>query len=70
MVLADTRRLGDCFPSIDYFENRRLPFIVAVNCFDGAPHYDPADVQMALNLDPGYRRSCATPAGGTRSSRS
>lgn len=41
VVLADTRRLGDCFPSVDYFEKRQLPFIVAINCFDGAPHYDP-----------------------------
>ncbi|HWS35782.1 MAG TPA: ATP/GTP-binding protein [Actinoplanes sp.] len=34
VVLADTRRLADCFPSIDYFEQRGTPFIVAVNCFD------------------------------------
>src|SRR5271169_2553237 len=35
VVLADTRRLADCFPSVDYFEQRGTPFIVAVNCFDG-----------------------------------
>ena len=29
-----------------------LPFVVAINCFDGAPHYDPADVRIALDLDP------------------
>jgi signal recognition particle receptor subunit beta len=52
VVLADTRRLGDCFPSVDYFEKRQLPFIVAINCFDGAPHYDPEDVRIALDLDP------------------
>jgi signal recognition particle receptor subunit beta len=52
VVLADTRRLSDCFPSVDYFEKRELPFIVAINCFDGAPHYDPADVRIALDLDP------------------
>ena len=52
VVLADTRRLGDCFPSVDYFEKRGLPFIVAINCFDGAPHYDPEDVRIALDLDP------------------
>jgi signal recognition particle receptor subunit beta len=52
VVLADTRRLGDCFPSVDYFEKRHLPFIVAINCFDDAPHYDPADVRIALDLDP------------------
>jgi signal recognition particle receptor subunit beta len=53
IVLADTRRLADCFPSVDYFEQRRLPFIVAVNQFDGTRQYSPAEVQEALNLDPG-----------------
>ena len=52
VVLADTRRLADCFASIDYFEKRRLAFIVAVNCFDGAHRYDPAEVQAALDLGP------------------
>jgi uncharacterized protein len=52
VVLADTRRLGDCFPSVDYFEKRQVPFIVAINCFDGAPQYDPDDVRVALDLDP------------------
>jgi signal recognition particle receptor subunit beta len=52
VVLADTRRLSDCFPSVDYFERRQLPFIVAVNTFDGAPRYDPEDVRIALDLDP------------------
>lgn len=36
VVLADTRRLADCFPSIDYFEGRGTPFVVAVNCFEEA----------------------------------
>src|SRR3954447_5885131 len=53
VVLADTRRLADCFPSVDYFERRGTPFIVAVNCFDGASEYQPAEVQLALNLDAG-----------------
>jgi uncharacterized protein len=52
VVLADTRRLSDCFPAVDYFERRRLPFIVAINAFDGAPRYDPEDVRIALDLDP------------------
>jgi signal recognition particle receptor subunit beta len=52
VVLADTRRLVDCFPSVDFFEKRGLPFIVAINCFDGAPTYDPEDVRIALDLDP------------------
>ncbi|MET8234794.1 ATP/GTP-binding protein [Micromonospora sp. NPDC005298] len=53
VVLADTRRLADCFPSIDYFEGRGTPFVVAVNCFEGARTYRLDEVQTALNLDPG-----------------
>ncbi|GAA0353643.1 GTP-binding protein [Actinoallomurus spadix] len=52
VVLADTRRLADSFPSIDYFERRRLPFIVGVNCFDGAIQYDTEEIRAALDLDP------------------
>jgi signal recognition particle receptor subunit beta len=53
VVLADTRRLADCFPSIDYFERRGTPFIVAVNCFEGAPRYQLDEVKMALNIGSG-----------------
>ena len=35
VVLVDTRRLADCFAAIDFFEHRRLPYLVAINCFDG-----------------------------------
>src|ERR1044071_6162951 len=52
VVLADTRRLADCFPSVDYFERRAIPFVVAVNCFEGARRYRSKDVQSALDLDP------------------
>ena len=52
VVLADTRRLADCFASVDYFEQRRLPFIVAINCFEGAQSYELAEVRTALDLDP------------------
>lgn len=53
VVLADTRRLEACFPSVDFFERRETPFIVAVNCFDDAPRrYRPDEVQLALNLEP------------------
>jgi signal recognition particle receptor subunit beta len=52
VVLADTRRLADCFPSVDYFERRRLPFVVAVNNFEGARQYRAQDVMSALDLDP------------------
>jgi signal recognition particle receptor subunit beta len=50
VVLADTRRLADCFPSVDYFERRGTPFVVAVNCFEGAPRYNLDEVKLALNL--------------------
>ncbi|MGC4892014.1 GTP-binding protein [Micromonospora sp. NBC_01392] len=53
VVLADTRRLADCFPSIDYFEGRGTPFVVAVNCFEGAREFRLDEVQAALDLDPG-----------------
>ena len=52
VVLADTRRLADCFAAVDYFERRETPFIVAANCFDGAPQYDPVEIRDALDLDP------------------
>src|SRR5215471_4561019 len=52
VVLADTRRLADSFPSVDYFERQGTPFIVAVNCFDGARRFPADAVSAALNLDP------------------
>jgi len=52
VVLTDTRRLADSFPSVDYFERRGLPFVVAVNCFDGAKRFLPATVRAALDLNP------------------
>ncbi len=52
VVLADTRRLATCFQSVDYFERRGTPFIVAVNCFDNAPRYGSEEVRLALDLDP------------------
>ena len=53
VVMADTRRLADCFPSVDYFERRGTPFLVAVNCFNGVQQHTPAQVRNALDLDPG-----------------
>jgi uncharacterized protein len=50
VVLVDLRRVDDCFPAIDYFENRRLPFVVAVNSFPGANEYDVETVRDALAL--------------------
>lgn len=51
VVLTDTRRLAVSFAAIDYFEQRRLPFVVAVNTFDGAPVHPADAVRRALDLD-------------------
>jgi uncharacterized protein len=53
VVLADVRRLPDSFPSIDFFENRQVPYLVAVNCFDGAPRYKEEDLRDALTITEG-----------------
>ncbi|MEV4789023.1 GTP-binding protein [Streptomyces tuirus] len=50
VILADTRRLQECFAAVDFFEQRGLGFIIAVNEFDGAYRYDPAEVRGALDL--------------------
>ena len=50
VVLVDTRRLGDCFGALDFFESRNIPFIVAVNCFDGADIYEEDEVRQALDI--------------------
>ena len=52
VVLADTRRIEDSFASIDFFESRRIPYLVAVNCFDGAPYYEMEEVREALTIAP------------------
>ncbi|MDT0301657.1 GTP-binding protein [Streptomonospora wellingtoniae] len=51
VVLADTRRLDTCFPAVDFFERRSVPFVVAVNCFDEAHRYNEREVAEALTLD-------------------
>jgi uncharacterized protein len=52
VVMADTRRVADCFPAIDYFERNGTAFIIAVNCFDDAPRFEAADIRIALALSP------------------
>jgi signal recognition particle receptor subunit beta len=52
VVLADTRRLKDCFPALDYFESCGLPYVVAVNHFDGSERFDADDVREALTVPP------------------
>lgn len=51
VVLVDTRRLADAFASIDFFDDRQLPYVVAVNTFDGVMHHRLEDVREALTID-------------------
>ncbi|MEU4447376.1 ATP/GTP-binding protein [Actinosynnema sp. NPDC050801] len=51
VVLVDTRRLSDAFASIDFFEDRELPYVVGVNCFDGLLHHRIEDIREALTID-------------------
>jgi signal recognition particle receptor subunit beta len=52
VVLADTRRLEDCFPAVDFFESRGIGFLIAVNEFDSACRYEADDLRSALDLKP------------------
>ncbi|WP_411122044.1 GTP-binding protein [Streptomyces sp. x-19] len=52
VVLADTRRLDQCFAAVDFFEGRGIQFVVAVNEFDGGHRYAVAEVRAALDLAP------------------
>ena len=50
VVLVDTRRLDDSFAAVDYFEAKGLPFIVALNQFDGAGEFGPEEIREALAI--------------------
>jgi signal recognition particle receptor subunit beta len=52
VVLADTRRLADCFASVDFFERRGIPFVLGINHFEGAVQYSTDEVRTALDLAP------------------
>ncbi|MDL5157548.1 GTP-binding protein [Actinomycetospora termitidis] len=52
VVLVDTRRLADCFAAVDFFEDRNLPYVLGVNCFDGVLTHSLQDVVEALAIDP------------------
>jgi uncharacterized protein len=51
VVLVDTRRLADCFGAVDYVEQRGIPFVVALNAFDGVLLHGVDEVREALQLD-------------------
>jgi uncharacterized protein len=50
VVLVDTRRLADCFGAVDYVEQRGIPFLVALNAFDGVQLHDVDEVRDALQV--------------------
>jgi signal recognition particle receptor subunit beta len=50
IILVDVRRLQDSFAAVDFFEHRKMPFLIAVNEFDGAPRYPTDEVRRALTL--------------------
>lgn len=52
VILVDTRRLADCFGAIDYVEQRGIPFLVALNAFDGQQQHSAEDVREALQVGP------------------
>jgi signal recognition particle receptor subunit beta len=50
VVMVDTRRVQDAFGALDFFENRKLPYLVALNCFDGAPRYEIEEIRESLAI--------------------
>ncbi|AYY15097.1 ATP-binding protein [Actinobacteria bacterium YIM 96077] len=52
VVLVDTRRLADCFGAVDYVEQRGIPFLVALNAFEGNLLHQVDEVREALQLGP------------------
>ncbi|MFJ9643253.1 GTP-binding protein [Streptomyces sp. NPDC004244] len=68
VVLADTRRLADCFPAVDFFERRGIGFVVAVNEFDDGHRYTAQEVREAVGLAPDVpvvRCDARLPGSGT-----
>ncbi|GAB2545348.1 ATP/GTP-binding protein [Nocardia heshunensis] len=52
VILVDTGRVEDCYPVLDFFEQRRTPFVVAVNRFETGSRFDLDEVREALDLAP------------------
>ena len=51
LVIVDSRRLSECYPAVDYFEKVGLPFVVAVNLFDGLIAYELDELRWALAIN-------------------
>lgn len=52
VILVDSRRLADCFSALDFFEDRGMPYIIGLNCFDGVLHHQIEDVREAMAISP------------------
>ena len=50
VVLVDSRRIEDSFPALDFFESRSVPYVVALNTFDGRLSHSPDAVREALEI--------------------
>ncbi|MER5374742.1 ATP/GTP-binding protein [Streptomyces sp. NPDC002553] len=53
VVLIDVRRTDAGFAAIDFFERRRIPFVVGVNGFHGLHPYPADEIRQALALPAG-----------------
>ena len=62
VVLVDLRRIDDCFSAVDYFENRGLPFVVAVNGFPGADDFSTERCATRWRCPPAHPSCAWTPA--------
>jgi hypothetical protein len=51
VILADTRRLGDCFAAVDYFEARNMPFVIGINPFDGRRTHTIEAIREAVQVE-------------------
>ena len=50
IILVDTRRLQDGFAAVDFFEARKIPFVIAVNQFDDSQRFPAEEIRQALAL--------------------
>jgi len=51
LVVVDTGRISESYPAVDYFEQTSIPFVVAVNLFDGQLRHKLDDIRWALAID-------------------
>ncbi|MBB4930109.1 hypothetical protein F4561_000929 [Lipingzhangella halophila] len=53
VIVVDSRRLADSFDAVDYFEKQQsIPYVVALNKFDGTLEYSIEQIREALEIAP------------------